>query len=893
MPFQKSDDKKGKKRKRQEEEEDDEDEDEKKYLVGQVLEASVVSYNKGAGIITLCTNAAERNMKLELPEGAPSFNQIQAGTLVPVRMEKVVGNGVYVFVHEYMLASVHRYHLPNSLDQYDAGKKKYVGRVLYINYTTKTMAVSLKDSLVKNYLVNMTQLPPNGEIVEGQSTQYTTGSGAEVRLGNMFTARVMEVHGAGVGVRLQYEKKKKKAAEEEGENDEEFGSKRNFFCFVHKSNLSDTEVKDVARQFSPGSSHQCRVIGYNAIDDLVIVSLKKSVMKESFLTHGELQAGQEVVGKVESIVDSGLKVKLGRFVTALCPSAHMADVVLRNPAAKFRVNQKLKFRVLKVSAPSRSALTAIHKQPAVLLTRRKGLLESPLPAIVSYESAKPGDVSHGYIVAVKPNGVLVSFYNDVHGFVPLDQLHVAGEDDSADTVQEKSKKKKKLKSVLELFRKGQIVKARVLYCAPEKNLLRLTFNMDSPLPEKESAESRKKRKIGEEKGEDEDAVMVDATDSASLPEVGKLVSGVVQAVSSDGIVLLLQEPRTLAYLGMQHLSDHTSHCHPNALGGCYLVGDTINGALVIDTVTRAKDPKKVLLSLKTTLVRAAEKGTLLCSIEQGEAKGKVLDAYISDVNAKLGCFVSLVGGAQGLARLSELADSYIKTPSTVFTQGQSVRAYVLEEDDERRKMALSLKHSLTRNRAPHPCLEFLASYFRDEDLMRQHLERAIGDEEKIQYRPGDVVEGLVRSVKEVGVTLEIGNFCRGFAVARNVPKTAKMVAGEKVHGRVLDVSYKNSRVILDLSLLSEHVGVVGNDGKLVRQTSKSNSTPKKSKKKESMQQGGPHYRDIVQTMAVGEVVTGKVLLVKKHYLVCLLVDAMSAVVRVKFNSFFRDFSFAH
>lgn len=56
------------------------------------------------------------------------------------------------------------------------------------------------------------------------------------------------------------------------------------------------------------------------------------------------------------------------------------------------------------------------------LTRKKGLIESSLPLFFSYDDARPGRVSHGYIVSVKNFGCVVRFYNNVKGLVPVNEL---------------------------------------------------------------------------------------------------------------------------------------------------------------------------------------------------------------------------------------------------------------------------------------------------------------------------------------------------------------------------------------------------------------------------------------------------------------------------------------
>lgn len=56
------------------------------------------------------------------------------------------------------------------------------------------------------------------------------------------------------------------------------------------------------------------------------------------------------------------------------------------------------------------------------LTRKKAMVESTLPLFLSFADARPGRVSHGYIVCVKDFGCIVRFYNGVKGLVPVSEL---------------------------------------------------------------------------------------------------------------------------------------------------------------------------------------------------------------------------------------------------------------------------------------------------------------------------------------------------------------------------------------------------------------------------------------------------------------------------------------
>lgn len=80
------------------------------------------------------------------------------------------------------------------------------------------------------------------------------------------------------------------------------------------------------------------------------------------------------------------------------------------PRAK--VGAVIKVRVLDVVASKQKC----H------LTMKRSLLESTLPPVCSYEEAiagAPALVSHGFVTAIRPGvGIIVTFYNNVHGLVP-------------------------------------------------------------------------------------------------------------------------------------------------------------------------------------------------------------------------------------------------------------------------------------------------------------------------------------------------------------------------------------------------------------------------------------------------------------------------------------------
>jgi small subunit ribosomal protein S1 len=56
-----------------------------------------------------------------------------------------------------------------------------------------------------------------------------------------------------------------------------------------------------------------------------------------------------------------------------------------------------------------------------------------------------------------------------------------------------------------------------------------------------------------------------------------------------------------------------------------------------------------------------------------------------------GAVIEVVPGVEGLVHISELAQHHVENPREVVTQGESVRAKIIEMDPERRRLSLSLK----------------------------------------------------------------------------------------------------------------------------------------------------------------------------------------------------------
>jgi small subunit ribosomal protein S1 len=71
-------------------------------------------------------------------------------------------------------------------------------------------------------------------------------------------------------------------------------------------------------------------------------------------------------------------------------------------------------------------------------------------------------------------------------------------------------------------------------------------------------------------------------------------------------------------------------------------------------------------------------------------QGDVIEGRVTKV-VTFGAFIEVVPGVEGLVHISELAQHHVENPREVVSQGESVKAKIIEMDPERRRLSLSLK----------------------------------------------------------------------------------------------------------------------------------------------------------------------------------------------------------
>ena len=77
----------------------------------------------------------------------------------------------------------------------------------------------------------------------------------------------------------------------------------------------------------------------------------------------------------------------------------------------------------------------------------------------------------------------------------------------------------------------------------------------------------------------------------------------------------------------------------------------------------------------------------------------ILEGKVTKVVA-FGAFVEIVPGVEGLVHISELAEHHVETPGEVVQPGQETWVRILEIDEERRRISLSVKRAQANDNLP-------------------------------------------------------------------------------------------------------------------------------------------------------------------------------------------------
>ena len=413
---------------------------------------------------------------------------------------------------------------------------------------------------------------------------------------------------------------------------------QNHLGFVHISRVKDSKIEDLSVTtglYKLGSVHQARVVGYNAMDGLFLLSMEQHVIDQPFLRIEDVELGSLVKGKIEKILMGslgikGLIVSLADGITGLVPEIHFSDVRLQHPERKFKEGMAVNARVLSTDPEKRR----------IRLTLKKTLVNSDTATWTAYNTISAGDQSLGTVVKILPAGAVIEFYGNLRGFLPVAEMSEAY-----------------IKDPTQHFRPGQVISVHALNVDPEAE--RLTVSCKDP-----------------------HSITKDQQVQFQNLAPGKLISATVFEKSQDAAMLTFEDGIN-ARLEIEQFSDGSLEKNSTALRKLR-TGQTVNDLVVLEVLEKRH---LLLVSKKPSLVKAAKENRLIRSLADAQ-QGATVQGFIRNITSD-GLFVQFAGGLTALLPKRLLKDTEVDLPEYGMRRGQSIEAIVLTVDQSQGRFVLT------------------------------------------------------------------------------------------------------------------------------------------------------------------------------------------------------------
>jgi rRNA biogenesis protein RRP5 len=414
-------------------------------------------------------------------------------------------------------------------------------------------------------------------------------------------------------------------------------------AFAHISQLSDQRVESILSESGPfkiDSSHKVRVLSYNPIDNFYYVSLKPSILEQTYLRVEDVPVGEIVRGTIEKLILGGTKgvigvlVKITDHITGLIPEMHLSDVQMSHPERKFREGLPVKTRVLSVDTDKRH----------VRLTAKKTLVNADNTSTIwkDYNDLAPGMESQGTILKLMPSGAVIQFYGKVRAFLPVAEMSESF-----------------IRSPETHFRLGQTVNVRILTVNSEQSEMRVSCKDESSLDAEQQAK----------------------WDSISA---GDLVSGTVTETTADTVKVDLGNGLH-GNIKVGHLLDGSANKAEGALKRTR-IGQKMSDLLVLQKATRSQI---FTLSNKSSLIEEAKAGNLITRFQDVKPGSKVR-GFVRNIVPE-GVYVEFANGVVGMMPKSQIPPETLTEPSYGLRTDQTVLLHVIFVDAERERFSLSLR----------------------------------------------------------------------------------------------------------------------------------------------------------------------------------------------------------
>ncbi|HQI01764.1 MAG TPA: 30S ribosomal protein S1 [Deltaproteobacteria bacterium] len=337
---------------------------------------------------------------------------------------------------------------------------------------------------------------------------------------------------------------------------------------LHITDMSWGKLKDPKEKVAPGDQIQVKVIEFDPETEKISLGMKQLTQDPWEGLEYRYPIGKKISGKVTSITNYGAFVEIEEGVEGL---VHISEMFwtkrMRHPSTILEEGQEVDVVVLGVDQENRRISLGLKQA-------------SPNPWDLLYDYYPPGTVLNATVKNVTDFGLFVSVDEniDIDGLIHVSDL-------TWDP---------KVKNPRELYKKGDVVEAKVLTVDPENEKFSLGIKQLSPDP---------------------------WTQVANEHPVGSIVKGKITSLTDFGAFVEIRE----GVEGMIHISEVSSNKIDN-LGSVLSVGQEVE-AMVLRL---SPENKKIGLSIKA-LEEAQEKKSVISHDKGVEKVGTNLGDLLKEL----------------------------------------------------------------------------------------------------------------------------------------------------------------------------------------------------------------------------------------------------------------------
>lgn len=624
-------------------------------------------------------------------------------------MKKRLENGLLVNFLNLFYGFIFQDHLSRPLDSYK-NNDKILARIIATNFEAKQIHLSDLP-----FHINLNPYKPEVAL----STQFTNPLVQSVLYGGSYI--------------LDLKNKASKAKKSEAVA---------LRAFLHRRNATgedDDEEggNDVKYDIGAIIDKPVYVQGFNYFEHYAIVTMNEEVVSSLKTYWSNIKVGDIFTGVISKIVEGGpqgikIVVNINSFVAGVVEFTHLADIPSKASIKFIKEKKEVKVRVLDVNAEKKK----LH------LTMKPSLLDTNSNALMDYNEAQQGTPYYGVVSGSTEKGYVLKFFNDVRGFLPLNDIETNG-----------------LKK--EDFAIGKTQKVYVKFVDPLNKKMGLTLSSQIQKSHKAREDMFGRIKDqNEKKGKVLDLGVSegDVYEYKILRKKSATNDEYLFAKSVNGVIMEKGEyVEHIAILPKTHCSDFEAH--NEKVFELYKQKDVTFQAKVLSLLPN----NNVLITKKASLIKQVLPKTLNEIVLKQQYYGYVDDCIQSGVRVKLSEHV------KGIVLNIKLPETIQEDFAGHFPGDKTVRVVPtkINEEDNKLYFELSKQDKSSLNAEEHH--SFFLDYLNEEFSFAQD-EVAKDQELWKTYRVGNYVKGTIKLIKEYGIIIKFQDKLAGLILRSNLLK---------------------------------------------------------------------------------------------------------------------------